>query len=195
MRRAGRDPEGVLAIDGIGQPPEPPDERERLRATLSEHFAVVWRALRRFGVPQALVDDAALHVFYVLSNHLAEVPAGKERAFLLSTALRVAANERRKAARSRETPSADLDSEASGGANPEQLLDWKERRLALDDALSRLPLEQRAVFVLFELEGFSLPEIAETLSVPLGTATSRLRRARVFFEGWVQARPEKGVLR
>ena len=174
---------------------QPPDTSGRLRAALAEHFAVVWRSLRRFGVPRASVDDAAQHVFYVFSNHVARVPADKERAFLLSTALRVAANERRKAARSREEPSAELDEEASGGATPEQLLDWKQRRLALDDALSRLPLEQRAVFVLFELEGFSLPEIAETLAVPLGTATSRLRRARAFFENWVHDLPEKGVPR
>jgi RNA polymerase sigma-70 factor (ECF subfamily) len=44
------------------------------------------------------------------------------------------------------------------------------------------------VFVLFELEGFSLPEIAEALQVPLGTATSRLRRARGHFEEWVAER-------
>jgi RNA polymerase sigma-70 factor (ECF subfamily) len=42
--------------------------------------------------------------------------------------------------------------------------------------------------VLYELEGFSLPEIAEALQVPLGTATSRLRRARGNFEAWVAGR-------
>jgi DNA-directed RNA polymerase specialized sigma24 family protein len=41
------------------------------------------------------------------------------------------------------------------------------------------------VFVLYELEGFSLPQIADTLQIPLGTATSRLRRARAHFEAWV----------
>jgi RNA polymerase sigma-70 factor (ECF subfamily) len=45
------------------------------------------------------------------------------------------------------------------------------------------------VFVLYELEGFTLPEIAEALATPLGTATSRLRRARDNFEAWVAARP------
>jgi DNA-directed RNA polymerase specialized sigma24 family protein len=41
------------------------------------------------------------------------------------------------------------------------------------------------MFVLYELEGFSLPEIAAALAVPLGTATSRLTRGRERFENWV----------
>jgi len=37
------------------------------------------------------------------------------------------------------------------------------------------------VFVLFELEGMTTPEIAELIGIPLGTAASRLRRARETF--------------
>jgi len=37
------------------------------------------------------------------------------------------------------------------------------------------------VFVLFELDGFSSPEIAQMTDVPLGTVASRLRRAREEF--------------
>ena len=47
--------------------------------------------------------------------------------------------------------------------------------------LDALPFEQRSVFVLFELEGFSGPEIAETLALPAGTVASRLRKAREMF--------------
>lgn len=168
----------------------------RLRRFFSAHFGLVWRSLRRWGVPAGTVDDAAQHVFMIFADRLSQVEAGRERAFLLSTAVRVAANARRRVERSREVPSDDLDAEIgfaahiSGlhGATPEQLLDWKQRRKALDRALDELPFEQRTVFVLFELEGFSLPEIAETLSIPLGTATSRLRRARGAFERWVEQR-------
>ena len=37
------------------------------------------------------------------------------------------------------------------------------------------------VFVLYELEGFTSPEIAELLGIPLGSVASRLRRAREQF--------------
>jgi RNA polymerase sigma-70 factor (ECF subfamily) len=45
-----------------------------------------------------------------------------------------------------------------------------------------LSLELRAVFVLYELEDFTMAEIARTLELPPGTVASRLRRARETFE-------------
>lgn len=47
----------------------------------------------------------------------------------------------------------------------------------LDRALARLEPEQRAVVVLHYYLGLPLPEAAETLGIPLGTAKSRLHRA------------------
>jgi RNA polymerase sigma-70 factor (ECF subfamily) len=160
---------------------------ERLAAALAAHFALVWRSLRRFGLPDGDVDDAAQHAFITLSARLADVPPGAERAFLLGTCQRLAANQRKKLGRRPEVADDDPDRRASAGPNPEQALVEKQRRELLDQGLAELPLDQRTVFVLFELEGFSLPEIAESLGIPLGTATSRLRRARDKFEAWADA--------
>ena len=136
-------------------------------------------------------------MFIIFADRVAQVEHGREKAFLVATAVRVAANARRLHQRSREVPTDDLDDIAappsgSRGATPEQLLDWKQRRERLDEALDELPFEQRTVFVLFELEGFSLPEIADAVGVPLGTATSRLRRARRAFEDGIAARSNDG---
>jgi RNA polymerase sigma-70 factor, ECF subfamily len=183
-------------LDEAGPAPEasadPLAAEHRLRAAFDRHFALVWRSLRRFGVPAASADDVAQQVFLTFSERIRDVAAGRERAFLLSVAVRSAANERRRLRRVRETPaeSADLDI-VPDARTPEQLLLRKRRRQRLDVALSTLPLEQRVVFVLFELEGFTLPEIADSLAIPLGTATSRLRRARGRFEAWV-ARQNEG---
>jgi RNA polymerase sigma-70 factor (ECF subfamily) len=160
----------------------------RLGAALARHFALVWRSLRRFGVLEADVDDAVQHVFLTLSARLAEVPLEKERSFLLGACLRVAANARRRDLRRPDHASDELEQRADEAPGPEELLASKQRRAELDRALDDLPLDQRTVFVLFELEGFSLPEIAESLAIPLGTATSRLRRARDRFEAWVERR-------
>ncbi len=65
--------------------------------------------------------------------------------------------------------------------NPEELLERRQTRALLDEVLETMPLPQRSVFVLFELEGMTTPEIAESLDLPLGTAASRLRRARELF--------------
>jgi RNA polymerase sigma-70 factor (ECF subfamily) len=44
-----------------------------------------------------------------------------------------------------------------------------------------MTLELRTVFVLFELEGLPVKDIAEIEELPIGTASSRLRRAREEF--------------
>jgi RNA polymerase sigma-70 factor (ECF subfamily) len=48
-----------------------------------------------------------------------------------------------------------------------------------------MPIDLRAVFVLYELEQLTSAEIAELLQIPPGTVASRLRRARESFESCV----------
>jgi DNA-directed RNA polymerase specialized sigma24 family protein len=60
-------------------------------------------------------------------------------------------------------------------------LEQGQRRALLRTALDALPLEQRAVFTLFELEGLAGHEIASMIGVPLPTVHSRLRLAREAF--------------
>jgi RNA polymerase sigma-70 factor (ECF subfamily) len=166
--------------------PVTPEEKSRLTQAIDREFALVWRSLRRFGVPESMADDAAQHVFLTFAERLADVTLEKERSFLLAVSVRVAANFRRSLGRSREVPTEGLELVLGSETTPEQLLQHKQSRELLDVALASLPLDQRVVFVLFELEGFSLPEIAKSIGIPLGTATSRLRRARGSFESWVQ---------
>lgn len=52
-----------------------------------------------------------------------------------------------------------------------------EERDQLDRAFRRLSVDHRAILVLHHLQGLSLPEVAETLGIPLGTAKSRLHYA------------------
>jgi RNA polymerase sigma-70 factor (ECF subfamily) len=165
----------------------------RLAHAFGAYFALVWRSLRRFGVPESTADDAAQHVFLTLSERLGDVAVGRERAFLVSVCARVAANVRRQLERLREVTSDTLESELAGGESPEQVLEERARRRELDRALAELPFDQRTVFVLFEIEGFTLPEIADGLEIPLGTATSRLRRARDRFEAYVAEKAAGGT--
>jgi RNA polymerase sigma-70 factor (ECF subfamily) len=53
-----------------------------------------------------------------------------------------------------------------------------EAARVMDQALGRLPPEQRAVFVLRVVEEMSYKEIAASLGINVGTVMSRLARAR-----------------
>jgi RNA polymerase sigma-70 factor (ECF subfamily) len=49
----------------------------------------------------------------------------------------------------------------------------------LERAMAKLPVENRQVILLVGLEGMSYGEVAEVLSIPVGTVRSRISRGRV----------------
>ncbi|MEO7033091.1 MAG: sigma-70 family RNA polymerase sigma factor [Polyangiaceae bacterium] len=153
----------------------------RFARLFGEHYAWVWRTLRRLGVHPGAVDDAAQHVFLIASQRLLNVAPDKERAFLMGVAVRTASNARRAQSRRREEPPSDEEPKGEAGQSPEDLLEWKQRREKLDEWLSALSSELRGPFVLFELEGLTLAEIGELCELPIGTIKTRLRRARAIF--------------
>lgn len=62
----------------------------------------------------------------------------------------------------------------------------KELRELLDNAILKLPMEQRIVFILRDVEGRSSEETAEIVKVSVATVKSRLHRARVFLRKQLQ---------
>ncbi len=62
---------------------------------------------------------------------------------------------------------------------PDQLLQQQEIILHVRKAVGLLPMGQRQVITLIDLEGFSYEEVAAILSIPIGTVMSRLSRARL----------------
>jgi RNA polymerase sigma-70 factor, ECF subfamily len=159
----------------------------RLRTLVHDHYDFIWRSLRRLGVPHTDVDDCAQQVFWVAARKLAIITEGSERAFLFSTALRVASDARRSRVRRREVPQEDdAPQPCDAGPRPDEIADQRRARALLDEVLAQLPLDLRTVFVLFELEEMPTQEIATLLELPTGTVASRLRRAREEFQKLVR---------
>ena len=65
------------------------------------------------------------------------------------------------------------------GDDPAQLAENHERDQHVLAALGRLDAEYRAVLVMRDIEGFDYQQMADVLSLPLGTLKSRLFRARL----------------
>jgi RNA polymerase sigma-70 factor, ECF subfamily len=63
-------------------------------------------------------------------------------------------------------------------AEPRDAMSQRETQLAVQDALSTLPEEQRAAIVLVDVEGYSVAETASILGVAEGTVKSRCARGR-----------------
>jgi RNA polymerase sigma-70 factor (ECF subfamily) len=82
------------------------------------------------------------------------------------------------------TMTVPLDQEEAGpelaveGDTPETILFERANRELLQSAIDALPVYFREILLLCEVEEMSYQEIAETLSIPVGTVMSRLSRAR-----------------
>ena len=72
----------------------------------------------------------------------------------------------------------EIPDSAAGGVSPEREAERMELRDGLRAALDGLPARQRTVVQLFELEGFSGPEIAGILEISEGTVRWHLHEAR-----------------
>lgn len=83
----------------------------------------------------------------------------------------------------RASASMPLDAEdemeiSAGPETPESILIDQSQQQLLQTAIEALPVHFREALLLCEVEEMSYQEIAETLSIPIGTVMSRLSRAR-----------------
>ena len=170
-----------------------PAENRRFRQIVQQNLDFIWRCLRRMGIPAGDVDDAAQQVFLVAASKLSIITPGSERAFLFSTASRVAANARRSVHRRDEAHQHLLQRGQEDSPSQEELSDQLRARALMDTVLSEMPSELREVFVLFELEELPVADVAELLSIPLGTVGSRLRRAREDFHERARRMKASGI--
>ena len=159
--------------------------------TLTDIYAAqvrwVWRALWRLGVPDRDLEDVAHDVFVIVHRKLADYdPARPLRPWLFGICFRVALDRRRKASTSRELLGTAGD-DAGAAAVDDVTVDAiavvarKQTAALVHAALATLPLEQRAVLVLHDLEGVAVADCVGVLDAPLNTLYSRLRLGRVAF--------------
>jgi RNA polymerase sigma-70 factor (ECF subfamily) len=152
-------------------------ERPQFESIYREHFDHVWFTLRRLGVQERDLDDATHEVFVVINRRLSDFdPTRPLRPWVTGITYRVASDERRRARHRREIIG-DIP-EATTKRGPLQALEAKQAHTLVMLALEELPMKQRAVFVMHELQGMTMPEIMEALDAPLNTLYSRLRLAR-----------------
>lgn len=173
----------ALVLPGLGVRRTRADATARIRELVQAHLDAICRTARRLGVPAREIEDVVQDVMVVVVRRLDDIEPGKERAFLVGTTVRVAANRRRQRQRRPEEPSDDIERigegwPSVGPSHGERTIDTARQLALLDVALDAMTEPQRAAFVLFELEELTAREIAGQLGVTEGTIVSRVRRAR-----------------
>lgn len=154
---------------------EPPESKQlppRIREVYESEFEFVARTVRRLGVAERDLADAVHDVFDVVIRKWGEYDQTRPlRSWVFGIARRVAAAHRRRVRQRREQPLTNHPDPA----NPETDAACRELLQTLLDGLDE---DRRVAFVLHDLEGYSGPEIAEMLEVPMNTVYSRVRLAR-----------------
>jgi len=156
----------------------PPRSIPSMREIVDEFGAQVWRTLRCCGVSPSDLQDACQEVFLVVHRKIPEFEGRSSlTTWIYQICVRVAAGHRRKAYHRHEQMVADLPDLPTPPTQATAIDDSRmlERLLAILDGIES---SKREVFVLYEVEGQSMTEVAETLGCPLRTAYSRLEAAR-----------------
>jgi RNA polymerase sigma-70 factor, ECF subfamily len=152
-----------------------------------QEFDFIWRLVRRFGARERDREDLAHDVFVAVHRSLPTYDRQRPlRPWLFGVTFRVVSDYRRRARFDREIP-VEEHTTASTAPVAHQALEQGEREALVAEGLERLPIDQRAVFVMHELEGESVPEIARGLGISDNTCYSRLRLARERFTKAVRA--------
>ena len=174
----------------IGVPAEPvDDERELLRAWSAGDeragatlFRRYYPAIERFfrnKAPEAVQDDHIQATFLACVDGRDRLRAETSlRSYLFSIAYKQLCSHYRQ--RHREPAPLDT-SEVSVGElapGPSTLLARRREQQLLAEALRGIPLDDQVVLELCYWEEHTAAQIGEILGIPLGTAKTRIRRAR-----------------
>jgi len=168
------------------------ESRPSMRQIFDEHARYIWRTLRHLGISEADTPDLCQEVFVTVHRRLPSFEGRSTlRTWLYGICIRIASEHRRRPHVRRETPL----SEPAGEGHEEQAVapdSTLEQRSAVEHLLSVLDDDKRQVVVLYEIEGFSMKEVAEILACPLQTAYSRLHAARALMQAAFDAEAGAG---
>jgi RNA polymerase sigma-70 factor (ECF subfamily) len=148
---------------------------------VDQALPVVLEWCARLGGPTVDAEDACHDVCIVLITKIDGLTdPNRFASWLFGSTRRVLAAHRRKAWVRKWVPGVEADpvDEAPDAARTAVRSDLARR---VQSALEQLPEVQREVLVLFDVEERSESEVAAILSIPIGTARSRLRAARERF--------------
>jgi RNA polymerase sigma-70 factor (ECF subfamily) len=129
-------------------------------------------------VADADAEDVCQEVFVTAHRKLPEFEGRSSlRTWLYGICLRHASDYRRKAYVRKERPYEEPSDFAESSSSSDAHASADSRRL-LRALLAELDEDKREVVVLYELEGFTMKEVAEIVGCPLQTAYSRLHAGR-----------------
>jgi RNA polymerase sigma-70 factor (ECF subfamily) len=155
-------------------------QRAAFARLYEQWFDHVSRWVRALGATEAEREDVTQDIFMVVHRRLADFDGQNAAGWLYQIARRKVRDHRRlswiKDIFRNSTPLAD--SSLTSQVSPQDSLETKQKAQLFEALVSTLNQDQRAAFVLFEIEGSSGEEIARLQGVPINTVWARIHEAR-----------------
>lgn len=161
---------------------------------VERHSEELYRFIGRFIRDGAAAEDIAQETFIQVFHSAAGFdPSRRLRPWLYTIAANKARDYLRSRVRKRELPLATgassgdsdqvsyLDFFSDDSLSPGEVLEERETRQRVQEVVSRMPDNLREVLILGYYQRFPYKEIADILSIPLGTVKSRLHAAVTHF--------------
>ncbi len=133
-------------------------------------YAVALRVVRDTGLAQDAVQDAFLAAWRTAAGF--DPARGTGSTWLLTLVHRRAVDVVRREQRRRTEPLTEGAADAGGAVDEDAAI--RDRRRVVQEALARLPPDQRQALELAYYGGLTQTELAEQLGLPLGTVKSRM---------------------
>jgi RNA polymerase sigma-70 factor (ECF subfamily) len=146
-----------------------------------QRFEDVSRWVRALGAGEADRDDLVQEIFLVVHRRLADFDGQNVAGWLYQIARRKVRDHRRLLWVKHLFGTSNVplvDAMLTTQQSPLDELETQQKRQLLAQLLEKLNEDQRAAFVLFEIEGSSGEEIAALTGVPVNTVWARIHKAR-----------------
>jgi len=153
-------------------------------AVYRQYFDFVWSTARRFGVEPDAMEDVVQEIFAVIHAKLDTLENPEALRSWIYGVVRRSVSTHRRARRTRMASSVAVGYPVelvSDTPTPLEQTETNADLKLLRSLLAELDEPKREVFALVELDELSVPEAAQLLEIPLNTAYSRLRAARLAF--------------
>ena len=149
---------------------------ERLGAMFDAHHQRLFRLARRLSPGPEEARDLVQETFLRAARSESSIPRGNEEAWLVRVLVNIRRDEwRREATKKRIDPEGEAHAARAESSDHEAAFIAKT---TVWRALEQLPPRRRAIIVMYELEGVSIPAIAKMLGVNAVTVRWHLSRGR-----------------
>lgn len=152
---------------------------------LAEMLAKAKRAVMRRGVAEQDADELVQEAFLKIERYERDGNARSREALLVTTAVNLSIDQRRRASRAPFSEVEDIHRIADATPDPAEIVEQQERLRHAAAGLDQLPERTRRILLKRRLDGASYAEIARSEGMSVAAVEKQVARATLQLMQWM----------